>query len=321
MTNPFATSSDIRDNPAGKQFGQRYNGRYHMPLLPGERGVKSGGDWVPYGIQSATNLAGAVVDTWALGEWARERSQMGLAVRPDLYERLAFAVRLAHRGYANPERPDEDLFSPGVKISAVAPELKAELQLIHEEATKQAGADAASRQGTNRHDVWEARAYTGQLFGTPEINRQIEQLEQLLADKHLVRVPNLSERVVRNTALVAAGKFDDVLMDERTGTFYMGDLKTKRRQYYTWLEVRIQMAVYATADWMLTGDLAYVPGPAHHVSQEVGIVLRMPADGSTPELRKIDLVKGLAHAHLARAVVDARSEAKNVQAFRESVWE
>jgi hypothetical protein len=33
-----------------KEFGQVYRGKYHMPLLPGEQGTKSGGNWVPYGI-------------------------------------------------------------------------------------------------------------------------------------------------------------------------------------------------------------------------------------------------------------------------------
>lgn len=324
---------------ATASFGERTSaGRYKMPLLPGESGPKSGGDWVPRGLQSATNLAGSIVESRELGIWERERTQLGLAVRPDLYERMSYAVRRARfpfpAGQPYPEHMNGepvDLFSPGVRLAEVAPELKAELALIHDEAKRQAGADAAARQGTNRHDVWEARGATGQLFGTPEINDQIERLEQLLADNHLRRVPGLSERVIRNVALRAAGRFDDILQDVRDGTLYMADLKTKRRQFYTWLEVRIQMAVYATAEWMLAaptpaaqkmyaGPEWYVRGPGHYVNQEVGIVLRMPASGDAPELKRIDLVKGLAAAKLARQVCDMRSEAKSVAAHRETVW-
>lgn len=331
---------------ATASFGERTSaGRYKMPLLPGESGPKSGGDWVPRGLQSATNLAGSIVESRELGIWERERTQLGLAVRPDLYERMAFAVRRArhplHSDWSITRDMDGqittkgmgtvDLFSPGVRLAEVAPELKAELALIHDEAKRQAGADAAARQGTNRHDVWEARGATGQLFGTPEINDQIERLEQLLADNHLRRVPGLSERVIRNVALRAAGRFDDILQDVRDGTLYMADLKTKRRQFYTWLEVRIQMAVYASAEWMLSTpdgqvnvDVAapayYTRGPGHYVNQEVGIVLRMPASGDAPELKRIDLVKGLAAAKLARQVCDMRSEAKSVAAHRETVW-
>lgn len=339
-----ATASAEADSAVGKTFGERYRGRYHMPLLPGENGTKSGGDWVPWGVQSATNLAGSLVESRALGEWERERCQIGLSLDPALYERQAFAVRRECRRI--------DLTDPAHRLADVAPELKAELTLIHEEAKKRAGGDQAARQGTNRHDVWEERGRSGLLFGTPDVNAQVERLEELLAKHHLERVPGLSERVVRNTTLAAAGRFDDVLRTTRdiewpkqsvtgetyvpcngripAGTFLMADLKTKRRAYYSWLEVRIQIAVYATAEWMLTNynpdDMAqgrvplYALGPKHHVSQEWGVVLWMPADGGEPQLKRVNLRKGFAHALLARQVCDARSEAKNVAAHGEAVW-
>ena len=306
--------ADIKVTMASAAFGERTNGRYKMPLLPGETGPKSGGDWVPRGLQSATNLAGAIVESRQLGIWDRERSQIGLGLRPDLVERLAFATRRAvGQGADFNER-------------STYTELAAELELIHTEARQTAGANAAAQAGTNRHDVWEERGKSNLLFGTPDINEQIERLEQLLADNHLQRVPGLQERTVRNVALRAAGRFDDVLMDTRTGKLYMADLKTKKRPFWSWLEVRIQLAVYASAEWMLAeqptfGDrVFYIPGPLHHVSQETGIVMRMPSDGGAPELRKINLVKGLEHARLARAVCDARSDGKSVESHAESVW-
>lgn len=302
------------DETAGKVFGERYRGRYHLPLLPGEKGTKSGGDWVPWGVQSATNLAGAIVESRQLGVWENERHMIGLALRPDLYERLAFATARARSQGAD--------FNERSSYT----ELAAELKLISEETKSAAGADAAARAGTNRHDVWEEAGRTGNLFGTPQINAQIGRMEQLLADNHLERVPGLQERTVRNVALRAAGRFDDVLRDTRTGQLYIGDLKTKKRPFWSWLEVRIQLAVYASAEWMLDAfdgpcGLRYVPGPVHHVSQTTAIVMRMPADGGDPELRKVDLVKGLAHARLAREVCDARADGKSVQSHAESIWE
>jgi hypothetical protein len=44
------------------------------------------------GVQSATNLAGSIVESRMLGIWERERTQIGLAMRPDLVERLAFVI-------------------------------------------------------------------------------------------------------------------------------------------------------------------------------------------------------------------------------------
>ena len=320
---------------ANAPFGERIDhlGRYKMPLLPGESGPKAGGDWVPRGIQSATNLAGSIVESRMLGIWERERGQIGMAFRPDLNERLAFLVNKAR--------------AQGVDIANLreSPEgvaLRAELELIHKEAKQTADGNLAARRGTNRHDVWEARAVTSQLFGTPEVNAQIEKLEALLAEKGLERVPGLQERTIRNVTLRAAGRFDDILRTTRdiefqgagqtapghfdyrreivpAGTLLMADLKTKKRQFYSWLEVRIQMAVYATAEWMLTG-VDYVPGPKHHVSQDWGVVLWMPSDGAEPKLKRCNLRKGFDHALLARAVCDARSEAKDVAAHGEAEW-
>jgi hypothetical protein len=225
--------------------------------------------------------------------------------------------------------------------------IKAELDLIHKEAKQAAGGNLAAQRGTNRHDAWEARGASGLLFGTPEVNEQIEALEALLKRKGLERVPGLSERTIRNVALRAAGRFDDVLRTTRdiehygidgtpcvlpAGTLLMADLKTKQRQFYSWLEVRIQLAVYATAEWMLNNFSPaeignqqaqrglYVPGPKHHVNQDWGIILWAPSNGAEPQLKRANLRKGFAHAQLARAVCDARSESGNVAAFAEAEW-
>ena len=64
----------------------------------------------------------------------------------------------------------------------------------------------------------------------------------------------------------------------------------------------------------------YVPGPVHHVSQDWGVILWAPSNGAEPQLKRANLRKGYAHAELARAVCDARSEAKNVAAHAEAEW-
>lgn len=296
----------------GKVFGERYRGRYHMPLLPGERGTKAGGNWVPYGLMSATNLAGAITDSRALSIWERERTQMGLALRPDLVERLTYQVNSARAAGV-------DLAE--LHASASGKALVSTLDEIHEQAKTAAGANSAATMGTNRHDVWEARAKTGMLFGTPEINGQILELEELLEREGLERVHSLQERVVRNVDLRAAGRFDDVVRSKRTGVLYLADLKTKRKPFFSWLESWIQQAVYATAEWMLSEDRThYIPGPAHHVSQTCAVLLRMPSDDGKPYLEPVDLVAGRRWAHLARLVCDVRSEARSVHTNGVAEW-
>lgn len=312
LFDPGAAHQGAHVGIEGKAFGERYNGRYHMPLLPGEAGTKAGGNWVPRGCMSATNLAGAITDTRALAIWERERDQIGLALRPELYENLVFAVNKAREGGA-------DLSE--LKTSPAGQELIRSLADLHEAAKTSAGGNVAATMGTLRHDVWEQRALTGQLFGTPAVNAQIEALERLLAENGLERVPGLQEKVVRNVGLRAAGRLDDIVRSKRTGVLYLADLKTKRKPFYSWLESWIQQRVYASAEWMLndTRD-AYVPGPLHHISQKSAMLLRMPSDGSPPYLQRVDLEIAGRWAHIARLVVDIRSEARSTSTFALTHW-
>lgn len=308
----LATEAGPGEPPEGKQFGERYRGRYHLPLLPGEAGTKSGGDWVPYGVMSATNLAGAITDSRALSIWERERSQIGLALNPELFESLSYQVRVAQAQGADIENLKDS--EPGQRLVDM-------LGKIHEAARAAAGANRAAVMGTNRHDVWEQRARTGILMGTPAINAEVEALEQLLRANGLERVPGLQEKVVRNVGLSAAGRLDDIVRSRLSGRLYVADLKTKRKPFFSWLEAWIQQTVYATAEWMLDGPrTGYLPGPLHHVDQRSAILLRMPSDGAAPYLQRVDLELGRKWAKLAHDVCEARSDARKVKTMALAVW-
>ena len=84
----FTPASDVED----KAYGHTYNGRYHMPLLPGEKGPKSGGEHVSRGVMRVTNLVGAFEDTRALNVWEQGMGLIGLALAPELYEELVLLV-------------------------------------------------------------------------------------------------------------------------------------------------------------------------------------------------------------------------------------
>lgn len=300
----FAPEREVR-------FGETAgNHRYRMPLLPGEQGTKGGGDWVPWNMQSSTNLASSISDTKALGRWEREQLQVGLVLRPDLYERLTILVQRAA--------------AEGVNFREIKlrPELRDELGSIHEEAKTASGANAARQAGINRHDAWETRGATGRLIGTSDIQRDIERVEELLERKRLARVSGLQEKVVRNTEVNCAGRFDDILICQDTGRLLMADLKTKQKPFWGWMEIDAQLAIYAYAEWMLPeiGSSTYVEGPRHYVDLEVGVVLHMPSDGGEPALRKADLTAGWRTAQLARQVCDARSAGKSAARDAASYW-
>jgi hypothetical protein len=312
---PFAASSEVKAPP--KEFGKPYNGRYHMPLLPGEVGTKDGGNWVPKGLQRMTNLVGAIEDTRALNVWEQAMALIGLALAPELYEELTILVQQA--------------MIDGVDFTLLRehPTLRAALAGLPHDAGKSivgrakdaARAGAAAQRGTNRHTVWEHRGATGTMIGTPEIQGQMVDLERLLAENGLERVPGLSERIVRNVELRAVGKFDDILREIRTGRLLVADLKTKSgHEFFSWLTVDAQLAGYANAEWMLQDGVHYIPGPKYHVDLTEGVILHVPSDGGPAHLDRADLVRGWEAAKLARQIVDHRSDGKSAGRHLESRW-
>lgn len=299
-------------------FGTVHNGRYHMPLLPGETGTKSGGDYVPRGLMRVTNLVGAITDTRALSRWEQEQTLIGLVRDPSLYELLVIKVH--------------QWTQAGVDFSSLRdhPDVREELigtpfnshsheRSIIGRAKHAAGANLKRELGNNRHAAWETRGTTGELIGTQEIRDQIVSVEALLAAAGLRVIPMLCERVVRNTVVNAVGKFDNVLEEVSTGRLLMADLKTKQRDFFSWLEIDAQLATYARSEWMLSGQ-TYEHGPLQYVDLAEGVVLHAPSDGAPPFLRRADLARGWGIAQLCRQVLDERSYAEGVERIGLSHW-
>ncbi|HEU5282863.1 MAG TPA: hypothetical protein VFU53_03555, partial [Burkholderiales bacterium] len=67
-------------------------------------------------------------------------------------------------------------------------------------------------------------------------------------------------------------------------------------------------------------DVAYVPGPVHHVDLTEGVILHAPSDGAEPRLRRADLTRGWRALQLARQVCEVRSDGKSAGRERESYW-
>lgn len=317
LADPFATADQLfGPEPAPKVFGQvGGNGRYHMPLLPGENGTKSGGDWVPGGVMRVTNLASAISDQEALNIWEQEQAYIGLAMDHSLYEELRLLVDQARAEGVNFQRLD---LHPDVRRKLTGTWRERD-ESLSGRAKWIAGANKARQAGINRHTAWEHFGQTGELIGTPDIQEQTRALDALLAEHHLERVPGLSERVVRNTEVRCAGRFDDVVRHLDTGELFMADQKNKTRRFWTYLEVDIQLAIYARSRHMLDGG-AYVPGPFHHVNQRKGVVMVAPSDGAAPYLRRADLERGWSNALLARRIVDERAYGKSREREALAAW-
>jgi hypothetical protein len=328
----FMTAAEAREvgGDGEKVFGQRSNGRYHMPTLPDEATVKKlpagAAPWVPRGIQSVTTMIDGFEESRALSIWEQEQMLIGLVRQPTLYEELTLAV---HRWVSEGADLRNISQHPHIRKALTGGNDRSATEVsIVGRAKQAAGANEARQAGTNRHTAWEHRAKTGELIGTRAIQGQLLSVEALLAAAGLERVPGLSERVVRNVAVRAAGRFDDILRERATGRLLIADLKTKRKAFRSYMAVDAQLATYARSEWMLQCEdcdaslehVHYVSGPVHHVDLTEGVILHVPSDGGTPYLRRADLVEGWKVAQLARAVHDARSRGMSAERARLAEW-
>lgn len=194
------------------------NGRYRLPPLPGEAVVKSGAGHIPGGAQSMTNLASSISDTRALGIWQLEQCLIGLGMHPEAVQALRNAVYGAQA---------QGVDMQALKDSDAGLQLRALLAEIAEQAWDVGGANAARDAGIVRHDVWEAygKSHGVDLTGTDEINAEIRCVRELLDAAGFEIIPELCERTVRNLAVQAAGRFDNILMQRKSGRLLIADLK------------------------------------------------------------------------------------------------
>lgn len=303
-----------------KRYGNVYNGRYHMPLLPGEVGPKDGSPHVSRGCQRMTNLVGAFEDTRALSIWEQAMGLVGLALDEALYEELVVIIGQAR--------------SEGVDFTRLRdyPDLKSALAgHIGHQASQEAsiigrakdiaGSSVAARRGTNRHTAWEHRGQTGEWLGTKGMQEQLEEVERLLAENGLQRIPDLQERVVRNTVINAVGRFDDILLEVATGRLLMADLKTKATPFFSYMAVDAQLAGYAYSHWMLSADgLTYEDGPIRYVDLTEGVILHAPSDGSPAALERADLELGWKVCQLAVQILELRTVERSAGRMARAAW-
>lgn len=286
---------DPFDEPALPTRELVTGGRYR---LPNPDGSHHKGGWM-----RVTNLVGAYSDVRGLALWQQRMILLGLRTRHDLVEEL-YAMQVD-------------------KMDAAT--LKRELEHLATQAQNAAKADVGARRGSARHTMVAHWHEGGEVIGTPDMRRQLESYTEALIAHKLQPVPGLQERIIINEALNCAGRFDNVLTDLATDVMHMADLKTQRR-FWTLLEVRAQLAIYAHGDAMWDEEReVYVSMPK--LDQELGHVMHMPQelgeDGQPQpvQILNIDLVTGWRTAQRAYEVVRDRAEAKSAGTLRACVRE
>ena len=287
--------ADVEPAPQALVTGGRYR-------LPNRDGSHHPGGWM-----RATNLASALSDQRALMIWEAERILLGVRARPDLVDELSVM--------------DVYAMEPAI--------LRKELGRLVELAKQYAKADEGARRGRARHDMVERWHTAGVETGTPAMRAQLSSYRAVLDAHGLVAVPGLQERVIIVEELNVAGRLDTVLEDTAASMargnpdWRIADLKTQRA-FWSLMEVRAQLAIYAHADAMWNEETGrYEDMPP--VDQELGHVMWMPKDRPEDwpadhaydvQVLDIDLVKGWSTALRAYEICQDRSEAKSAATLR-----
>lgn len=253
-------------------------GRYVLPHP--ETGKEQG--WT-----RATTWAKTISDTFKLHQWQERMVAKGLALRPDLYALIG------------------------------ATDDKNELNRICEDAKNAAGSKVGANLGTAVHNYTEQldRGVEFRSIGVPStVANDVVAYGEMMTAYGLLPVRDMIERVVLNTKLGVAGRLDRILTNTRPvgrwtepGELFIGDVKTAANIGYSWLEVSIQLAIYANADyfWNIeTGE--YEPVPPLDLKE--AIVMHVPVQQGEATPYRVDIEMGWKYAELAGLIRSARAD-------------
>jgi hypothetical protein len=272
---PLPSSTTVSsDEPAYTVDGKpdRY-GRYKLPdprvVLPGmswQDGMKTGS------FTRASTFAKSISDTYKLSQWQQRLVIKGMITRPDLAEE-AVGLDVSR---------DKDI------LNNLAERLKIA-----------AGSKDAASKGTKVHAMTEDvdTAVDPDSIEVPaEFRADILAYSAAMKKSGYRAVPEYVEKIVLDLKLAIAGKFDRILrMPEPCPTcgrmWRIGDLKTGRDLSYGWIEIAVQLGIYANASLIFdTVSKSFQPMP--EVCQCLAVVMHLPVGKGRCTLYEINIAAG-----------------------------
>ncbi len=277
-------------------------GRYR---LPNRDGSAHKGGWT-----RATNLASAISDTKALGDWECRMTLLG--VREAL-------VGLYTVGPM--QLPPELATLCSIPIDELEPgQIRSELMQLVGTFKALAKAELGATRGNLAHKMVEHHhAGIPNPDGVPpETLEKLPSYVERLQVHKLQALPGMQERQVMVESLNVVGTLDNILRDllrthvEQELHDHIADLKTQKR-FWSWLEIACQLSLYAHGDAMWDARAArWVDMPP--VNQEQALVAWMPWEHPTEnpqvDIYAVDIVKGWKAVQVAHEVYGLRSAAK-----------
>lgn len=240
----------------------------------------------------ATTFAKSISDTYTLSMWQQRMVGIGVAQNPDLVATFA-----------------------GLK-----PDDRQRGNDAAEEAKNRAGAKTGANLGTALHTFTEKVDRGESLFIPPPWDRDVKAYRALLDQEGIEVLPDLIERRVLNRRFSIAGTLDRIVrltqpLDFRrgrgvvtipAGSNVIADLKTGRDLEYGWMEIAIQLSLYACEGDALLYDPetnGYDPFP---VRSDYGLVIHLPVGQGRATLHAVDLESGVDLSILCERVRTAR---------------
>ena len=231
----------------------------------------------------ATTLANTLSDPWGLVDWKLRMAVKGVATRDDL-RALASALPL----------------DTGKK----------QLNEVAQDAIEYAGGSSGRNMGTALHE-WTAQSDRGEDPKVPEawdVNLELYHAE---LERHGVRtIGGLVEQIVCIPDLGVAGTLDRIVAWDPG--WYIADVKTGASLDYSWLEIAVQLALYANAEYLWNATTEQWM-PMHPVDRTQGLVIHLPVEVARCDLYWVDLEIGWAAVTLA---VDVREWRKRKDIHR-----
>lgn len=221
----------------------------------------------------ATTIANTLSDPWGLVDWKLRMAVKGVATRPDLYA-LAASLPLDSG--------------------------KKQLNEVARDAIEAAGGSSGRNLGTAMHE-FTAQVDRGEEPEVPyNLHPDLDAYRAALRTYGVRILPGLVERIVCIPDLGIAGTFDRIIVWDPSA--YIADVKTGADLSYSWLEIAVQEALYANAEYLWDAE-AEEWGPRYPVDRTQGLVMHLPVGQARCELYWVDLEIGWEAVTLA---VDVR---------------
>jgi len=219
------------------------------------------------GYTRVTTIAKVTDDEAALKQWANRMVITGLVNRSDL------------------------LAQASTKLDD-----KSALNAIAQEAITAGGGNSRANLGTALHALTEEIDLGNKPMILPGLKADVDAYTATLNKLGVKTIREYIESVIINDSSEYAGTMDRVV--EYQGKLYIADLKTGTDLSYSWRSIAIQLAAYATAeyiyDWKNEKRL-----PMPFVDQDRAIVFHLPAGEGRCELYFVDLEAGRLGLQLA----------------------